>query len=400
MKSKISIILFSTVLLLQALCVHAYQQQAEVLSSGGGSASVGNYTHFSVMGEPIVQAPSISGTLEASIGFIYQTVTQLPLTSATVFTDMDITTTDLIEPQALVALDDESWIAIAAQDVNELSRFTFDISFDPTKVQYLDVSEDHPLTDGDLNTDIGINLLKQNGGLTSGFEVISIDNETLRISNFIIDNDCETFAVDGAGPLAFLKFEIMTEDDTIPLSLSNVIFTNCDGDNEAIANTENGAFVIEADNPSFKIKGHVSDVDGNPIPGMLIEVEGVGIIDSNNDGYYEFNNLTEEGTYTATISSADSDSGDSYIFTQSSVTVTLDVDNPVAVVDFQAKGDLPGDLNDDGVVDRSDVDVIMSFNRQSADVCPPCDIDGDGFITLSDAIKLEDLCDCDNCFCE
>jgi len=400
MKSKISIILFSTVLLLQALCVHAYQHPAEVISSGGGRASVGNYTHFGVMGEPIVRAPSISGTLEASIGFIYQTVTQPPSASATVSTDMDITTTNFIEPQASVALDDEAWIAIVAQDVNELNRFTFDISFDPAKVQYLDISEDYPLTDSDSNTDIELNLLKQNGGLISGLEVVSIDNETLRISNFIIDNDCENVAVDGVGPLAFLKFEIMTDDDTIPLSLSNVIFTNCDDDNEAITNSENGAFVVEANDLYFTVKGHVWDVDGNPILGMQIEVEGVGIIESGNDGYYEFDSLTEEGTYTVTISSPDSDSGDSYIFTPSSVPVTLDVDNPVAVVDFQEQGDIPGDLNDDGVVDMADVDKIKSFNRQSADGCPPCDIDGDGFITISDVRKLIKMCDCENCFCE
>ncbi len=75
-----------------------------------------------------------------------------------------------------------------------------------------------------------------------------------------------------------------------------------------------------------------------------------------------------------------------------SATVFTDMDITTA--------DLPGDINDDGVVDRADADVIMSFNRQSADVRPPCDIDGDGFITLSDARKLEPLCDCDNCFCE
>ncbi len=47
-----------------------------------------------------------------------------------------------------------------------------------------------------------------------------------------------------------------------------------------------------------------------------------------------------------------------------------------------------GDLNSDGVVDRSDISAIRSLLRQSASVNPAADLDGDGAITVRDARKL------------
>lgn len=52
----------------------------------------------------------------------------------------------------------------------------------------------------------------------------------------------------------------------------------------------------------------------------------------------------------------------------------------------------PGDLNDDGVVDRLDVNVINLYRNQPASICSQCDIDGDGIITILDARMLIILC--------
>jgi alkaline phosphatase len=46
---------------------------------------------------------------------------------------------------------------------------------------------------------------------------------------------------------------------------------------------------------------------------------------------------------------------------------------------------LPGDQNGDGVVDRQDVSIVMSFRGQPVSACPTCDINEDGLIGAQDA---------------
>ena len=59
----------------------------------------------------------------------------------------------------------------------------------------------------------------------------------------------------------------------------------------------------------------------------------------------------------------------------------------------------PGDLNNDGVVDREDLAIIRTYLRQPASVFPECDIDGDGTITVLDARKVIRMCTCPSCHC-
>ena len=61
--------------------------------------------------------------------------------------------------------------------------------------------------------------------------------------------------------------------------------------------------------------------------------------------------------------------------------------------------EVPGDLDCDGDVDRDDVNVIKANRNQPAIVCPECDIDGDGTITVLDARKLMMMCTCPRCIC-
>jgi len=58
---------------------------------------------------------------------------------------------------------------------------------------------------------------------------------------------------------------------------------------------------------------------------------------------------------------------------------------------------VPGDLNNDGIVDRLDIMIINSHRNQPTDVCPDCDIDGNGTITVLDARKLMMMCTYPRC---
>jgi hypothetical protein len=61
---------------------------------------------------------------------------------------------------------------------------------------------------------------------------------------------------------------------------------------------------------------------------------------------------------------------------------------------------IPGDLDGDGDVDRNDMNIILAHRNQPASECPPCDLDGDGVITVLDARKLVLLCTRSRCATE
>ena len=74
---------------------------------------------------------------------------------------------------------------------------------------------------------------------------------------------------------------------------------------------------------------------------------------------------------------------------------------PVTVTITATDGEepVPGDLNKDGIVDMADLNIILSHRNQPADICPECDLDGDGMITAFDTRKLLLLCTCPRCVC-
>jgi len=59
-----------------------------------------------------------------------------------------------------------------------------------------------------------------------------------------------------------------------------------------------------------------------------------------------------------------------------------------------------GDIDGDGDVDRDDINIIKAHRGEPANVCPECDIDGDGIITVRDARKLVKICTCPGCACD
>lgn len=63
-----------------------------------------------------------------------------------------------------------------------------------------------------------------------------------------------------------------------------------------------------------------------------------------------------------------------------------------AVLSIVQPAAAPGDLDQDGDVDRNDVNVILGHRNRPAGECPACDLDGDGVITVLDARKCVLLC--------
>jgi uncharacterized repeat protein (TIGR01451 family) len=87
-----------------------------------------------------------------------------------------------------------------------------------------------------------------------------------------------------------------------------------------------------------------------------------------------------------------------------SAEVSSDVDDPftagaghenITIEDTTVR--LNGDVDNDGDVDRDDVRIILLNRNQPASVCPECDLDDDGVITVRDAMKAIPSCSRPRC---
>ena len=81
--------------------------------------------------------------------------------------------------------------------------------------------------------------------------------------------------------------------------------------------------------------------------------------------------------------------------------VAYEVSGSTSIYEINADDLLPsGDLDGDGDVDRDDISIIRVHRGQPASVCPECDIDSDGVITVRDARKLVKMCTRPRCRCD
>lgn len=66
-----------------------YINQTEVISSGGGETTGGNYSNFGVIGETFVDFPVVGGDYETSIGFLF-VASGIPVNISELFNDNPI----------------------------------------------------------------------------------------------------------------------------------------------------------------------------------------------------------------------------------------------------------------------------------------------------------------------
>ncbi|QTA81798.1 Alpha/beta hydrolase of unknown function, DUF915 [Desulfonema limicola] len=153
--------------------------------------------------------------------------------------------------------------------------------------------------------------------------------------------------------------------------------------------------VQRPDNEIYGVMGYTLTVDGHPMPNVTIQLNGETYIYSDDNGYYLIDEGLSEGVYTV---SAVVDGKD---FESDSIQVSLNKESPIMRFDFReaVPSKITGDIDGDGDVDRDDTTIIQSHLNKPASVCPECDLDGDGTITILDARKIVQLCTCSRCLC-
>ena len=176
--------------------------------------------------------------------------------------DMDISTTDYestnpdseIESQVSACQDDDIWIAVAALGVTDLDTYQVEVSFDTDKLEFLEGAEEYPM--GGIS-----NLLKKNGGTTTGFLAVENTPGTVNISDTLTGADCNQ-APEGSGALALLKFRVLDGDPDAALTLGNVFFLDCTGGIEEITDLRNGKVTLFQPMPcDFNPDGIVNFID-------------------------------------------------------------------------------------------------------------------------------------------
>lgn len=255
-----------------SLLAGSYSHESVVLSSMGGTSSGTNSTNFSVIGETFV---SVSG---AKSGFLLRGESVYIPSSAGVAIDLNYLTSNYdqdtvtdkdIEISEVASINSEKWIAVIAQNVENLDTYQVEVSFDASRLELVATAEDNSF--GGLH-----NLLKKNGGTTIGFQAVETEVGIINISNALVGTD-EAIAPEGTGLIALLKFKVLDENTNNTLTLQNVHFVNSSGSNALITNHINAIF--NSENPNQD-----SDEDGVPDNEDAFPNDPNEWIDTDNDG--------------------------------------------------------------------------------------------------------------------
>ena len=173
--------------------------------------------------------------------------------------DMDISTINYedindVESELSVHENDEIWVCVVARGVTDLDTYQVEVFFDTGKLQFLEGAEENPI--GGIK-----NLLKKNGGTTTGFLAVEKTPGTVNISNTLTGADCNQ-APEGSGAIALLKFKVLSAGPNSELTPDNAFFVDCTGNNKEITELRNGTFIGPDSIPGdFNTDGKVDFLD-------------------------------------------------------------------------------------------------------------------------------------------
>jgi len=133
------------------------------------------------------------------------------------------------------------------------------------------------------------------------------------------------------------------------------------------------------------------------------DLEDIIIIKNRNLGLYKITIIPESDAGTSERYSLEAASPGSPVITLAENVPISDIPAQPYIIESTEEGifrKIPGDLDNDADIDQDDLNILLTHRNQPASVCPECDIDGDGVITVLDARKLVLLCTRPRCATE
>ncbi|MCP4352414.1 MAG: hypothetical protein GY795_43700 [Desulfobacterales bacterium] len=177
---------------------------------------------------------------------------------------------------------DEIWVAVVAQNVSNLDTYQVEMNFNPSRMAFIEGYEDSQLN--------GVtNLLKTNGGTTTGFKAVEQDSGTVNIANTLSGNETNE-APDGSGIIALLKLKVIDSDPDNLLTLSNVRYSDSYGNSEfptdfmnAVVNSVSDAPKADAGPNQTVDEGIAVTLDGSKSSGEIVsytwtQLSGISVI--------------------------------------------------------------------------------------------------------------------------
>ena len=206
--------------------------------------------------------------------------------------DLDLTTVEYdsgvsekdIEASKTVGADEEFWIAVVAQNVENLDTFQVEVNFDSSKLSFVGAAEENPLQG------IG-NLLKKNGGTTIGFQATLIAEGVVNIADSLIGNSTDE-APEGSGVIALLKFRALPGVSDTQLTPANVFFLDSDTTSDSPGTLSPAVLDVETTEekpvvnsfsatPSPILEGETSTLSWDVTGATTVEIDnGVGQVDT------------------------------------------------------------------------------------------------------------------------
>ena len=131
-----------------------------------------------------------------------------------------ISTTD-IESSAHIELNQEFFMAVVAQNVNDLKLFKASLLYNPEEFQYISSHENFTFPSDTIN-----NFLKKEGGTTLWMEYPHNTPGELVLCSSILGSIEKNEAPDGSGIIAFVKFKLLSDKKNMNITLSDVHFVD------------------------------------------------------------------------------------------------------------------------------------------------------------------------------
>ena len=126
-----------------------------------------------------------------------------------------------IDSRATASVGEDIFMIVVAQNVVNLDTYQVEVDFDPEKLAFIQGYEE--------NTFAGIvNILKENGGSTVGFQAVERVPGNVNIGNALVGSNTYE-APECSGVLGLLRFVLLDDSRNNRITLSNVKFIDSNG---------------------------------------------------------------------------------------------------------------------------------------------------------------------------